>query len=356
MKQTVSLLFLLILLTLLVSCVQGPGPVTPADSGNMSFNNLTGDPNRQGEWIFGDAKIVDLMAGQYTKIGTVTVTNDFDYIYFTFETLSQYPMTETKVHVAETIEEFPMTKRGNPKVGHFDYKTDHDPGVYSYQYAVPLGNFEIGGTILFMAHAVIGTETAWAGCLETEGSSWATYCDYTLQWCEIELTNDSNDDPLTGSAYYSYPAVNGLPSYWDVKFQNLYDDEIESTVWYDAWCYQENVTVQQNQWYNVTLSPSTGQVPSPWASADWCRINWILNNKGAVQGITMMELQDAIWSFIPGNSDADGDGLTMRNLAIQNGGGFIPVEGQVVAVILYVANSVQGLFMEVKVDCVEDES
>src|SRR3990170_2426374 len=108
MKQTVSLFFMLMLLTLLVSCVQGSGPVTPADSGNMSYNNLTGDPNRQGEWIFGDAKVVDLMAGQNIYIGTVTVTNDFDYVYFTFETLSQYPMTETKVHFGNSITDFPL--------------------------------------------------------------------------------------------------------------------------------------------------------------------------------------------------------------------------------------------------------
>jgi len=153
----------------------------------------------------------DLVAGQNTKVGTVTVWNDAQYLYITY--LIDEPdwyLTETHLAVATLCSEIPQ-KKGNPTPGHFPYSTEHDPAVKEWTYEIPL-DWECGTTLCIAAHAallnldnIIGyvldpdtgdpleplqpifqEETGWGYGEEFEGDNWATHFPYEIICIEIE--------------------------------------------------------------------------------------------------------------------------------------------------------------------------
>ncbi len=124
-------------------------------------------------------------------VGEVFAWQDEDYLYVKYVTEDGWEMTETHLHVAGDVADFPQTKKGNPKVGQFDYSTDHNPAVDEFEYMVPLDE-AWGDTFYIAAHAVVQKivgydvdgypiyqmETAWGDGCDFEGNSWATYMKY----------------------------------------------------------------------------------------------------------------------------------------------------------------------------------
>ena len=101
----------------------------------------------------GTPTVVTLLAGQTIDAGTVTIANDDINLYVTFSTTSPWLLSETHVHVGDSLEDIPQTKKGNPKVGRFDYQTEHDPVVNEFTYVIPLAGFD--DVIVVAAHAVV---------------------------------------------------------------------------------------------------------------------------------------------------------------------------------------------------------
>jgi hypothetical protein len=96
-----------------------------------------------------------LIAGQYDEVGTVYVHNDANYIYVNLViTDPDYAMSESHVHVGLVLGDFPLTKKGNPKVGNFDFSADHNPPVRDYTYTIPYSG-AIVTEIKIAAHAVV---------------------------------------------------------------------------------------------------------------------------------------------------------------------------------------------------------
>lgn len=130
--------------------------------------------------------------------------------YYINSQTSECTFTETHVAVcrvserievdrAAFLEDFciPTTNSGNPKVGHFPYSMNHNPGVQSYTYTIPLNSIPgdaQGQYIVIAAHSVVSCggmqETAWAGCsgpaytfqniADRNGGNWATVIIYPL--------------------------------------------------------------------------------------------------------------------------------------------------------------------------------
>ena len=138
--------------------------------------------------------VTDLIAGggnpkSAIDVGEVIIwTNDPDFLYITYETTDDWYITETHLHVADSLDGIPQTKKFNPIPGHFDYKTDHAPPVQEYTYTIPW-TWNPGTTLYIAAHAVVleytgpilydipmyRIETAWGDGLDFEGKNWATY-------------------------------------------------------------------------------------------------------------------------------------------------------------------------------------
>ncbi|MFX1274138.1 MAG: VWA domain-containing protein [Promethearchaeota archaeon] len=140
--------------------------------------------------------ITDLIAGggnpqSAIDVGDVIIWNDEDFLYITYETSDDWFMTETHLHVADSLEDIPQTKKGNPIPGHFDYIDYHNPAVQVYTYNISW-TWDPGTTLYIAAHAVVRKiigydeycnpiyqiETAWGDGIDFDGKNWATYIVY----------------------------------------------------------------------------------------------------------------------------------------------------------------------------------
>lgn len=136
---------------------------------------------------------VSLIAGQHYDIGTVTMTVNGDTLTVAYNTTGDWVLNATHLHITNCEEDtFPMTGANNPKIGHFDYSSEHEDGTTQVTYTIDIG--EITGVLCFAAHAEVNglsEETAWAEGDGFGGNSWAMYFKADLTDCD----DDDGDAP-----------------------------------------------------------------------------------------------------------------------------------------------------------------
>lgn len=128
--------------------------------------------------------VTTLIAGQTINAGNVTVTNDANFIYVTFNTANGYVLSQTHLYVGDCAL-IPVNKPGNPIPGQFPYASAHS-NLTSYTYQIPITAIPVGGCGCIAAHAVVslatggGTQTAWgSGTVINPDGQWGmkfTYC------------------------------------------------------------------------------------------------------------------------------------------------------------------------------------
>ena len=136
-----------------------------------------------------------LVAGQYKDYaGKIFVWNDSENLYVKFWTNADNVIPETHLAIVCNPSEIPTTKKGNPKIGHFPYYSEHEPPVHEYTHIIPLEYIGCS-EIIIAAHCVIQclhqdiSETAWGGGLSSfpwtnlfpSSKRWALYIQYTIQ-------------------------------------------------------------------------------------------------------------------------------------------------------------------------------
>ncbi|MGR5140231.1 hypothetical protein ACQKPX_00965 [Photobacterium sp. DNB23_23_1] len=146
--------------------------------------------------ICGEPTEVTLFAGQTIDAGTVTISNDENNLYVTFSTANDWLLKTTHLHVSTSLAGIPTNKKGNPKIGNFDYQTEHSPYATTFTYTILKTDLNLGSnnSLVIAAHAevvkinenneVIESETGWGdGKPFVDRGSWATYIEYTWQDC-----------------------------------------------------------------------------------------------------------------------------------------------------------------------------
>lgn len=126
-------------------------------------------------------------------VGWVTVCNDGNNLYVTYTTRWGWMLAETHVAVATSLAGIPQ-RNGNPVPGRFPYGTEHGPGVTSFTYTIPLGDWGPCTDLVIATHASvyreigdccdgceIQEETAWGCGCPFPGSNWAMYFPYHVQ-------------------------------------------------------------------------------------------------------------------------------------------------------------------------------
>ena len=111
----------------------------------------------EAEIICGGPNDVPLCAGQSINVGKVTVWNDMSDLFVTYNVEDpNWILLETHLAVATTLEGIPQTKKGNPKVGRFEYSDSFDPCdmMTMFTYQIPLSSFD-GNDLVIAAHAVL---------------------------------------------------------------------------------------------------------------------------------------------------------------------------------------------------------
>lgn len=153
-----------------------------------------GQTNNGGGGILGrnggdcEATTVALIAGQHINSGSVSITNDADYIYVTYTTANGWYLTQTHLFVGN-CNAIPVNGPGNPMPGQFPNSSNHNY-VTTYTYQVPLSAIPAGGCGCIAAHAVvvrlnatgqvIETQTGWGNGtrINPNGGNWGMKFDY----------------------------------------------------------------------------------------------------------------------------------------------------------------------------------
>ena len=113
--------------------------------------------------------VTQLTAGQFINAGSVTVTNDENYIYVMYTTANGYVLTQTHLYVGNCAN-IPLNNQGNPVPGRFPYKATH-ANLTTYTYQVPISAISAGSCGCIAAHAavvkldeagnIVDSQTAW---------------------------------------------------------------------------------------------------------------------------------------------------------------------------------------------------
>ena len=202
MKTTNAIIFWLILITML-SCTKKSKEIIP-DSASSSLTTSTSNPSAQNATsinVCGEKTHNDFMAGQFIKMGDVSVYNTKDTLYIELTSFDSWYIIQTHVYLG-SLAAMPQTPTGNPKLGNFPYNTNHGAGIQSFIYQIPMKDIALCFDIV--AHAavvkldasgtVIQSETAFAkGNPINDKGSWAMYFNYCKQECSCVYTTQSAD-------------------------------------------------------------------------------------------------------------------------------------------------------------------
>lgn len=134
---------------------------------------------------------VNLIAGQFTDAGEVTVYNTGEFLYVKYSTVDGWVLGHTHLYVG-ACDAIPVNPAGAPQIGQFPLSTEHDPYLTEYTYVIPLG--ELDECSCIAAHAevhlldgngnVLQSATGWGeGDKFPDNNSWAMYFQYCEQPC-----------------------------------------------------------------------------------------------------------------------------------------------------------------------------
>jgi hypothetical protein len=138
--------------------------------------------------------LIPLIAGKTMDVGSVAVWIEDGSLYVDYS--CSWWLVETHLEVVTDPNDFPHTKKGNPKPGLFTYKAVHDPGTATVRYCIDLSDFADAEVLYFAAHAEVeqragdsGTkESAWAAGCDFSGANWAMYFAGAVP-ADIDLTD-----------------------------------------------------------------------------------------------------------------------------------------------------------------------
>jgi hypothetical protein len=150
----------------------------------------------------------DLIAGQFTPVGNVCVTDDGTQLVVTYTADLNYSFTAIHFWYGVNPALIPQNKQHNPQPGQFPYVFSFTTPMTFFSFNVPYpgGLWDCSQPFAIAAHAVFGTETAWgAGTPINPGQgSWGTFsciqvqCYITQDVCTIYGDNETGWGGTTG--------------------------------------------------------------------------------------------------------------------------------------------------------------
>jgi len=160
----------------------------------VKLNPTTMTPKEIEAASCGDLVVYTLYAGQSIEVGTLTVSNDADNVYVTYNTTGDWWLKETHLFVGNYAD-LPLNNGNNPVIGSFPYHGEHGL-VQTYSFTIPIDE-AWGNCFTVAAHAsvvrkdqsgaVVQSETAF-GCGNDSsafpGNRWGCYNQYCLQECK----------------------------------------------------------------------------------------------------------------------------------------------------------------------------
>ncbi|MBE3136376.1 MAG: PKD domain-containing protein [Thermoplasmata archaeon] len=114
---------------------------------------------------------------------------------------------------------------------------------------------------------------------------------------------------------------------------------------YHGWCVQKNIQMTQDVSHTVLLYSSyDSQMPESFRCENWDKINYVLNHK---QG-ERQSVQDVLWYYINlSQFPSDPDAQAMVADADAQGTGYVPKQGNLMAILIEGVPVIQRTFLEV---------
>lgn len=128
----------------------------------------------------------------------------------------------------------------------------------------------------------------------------------------------------------------GAESYFLTKLIDVPEGYDVTNGTYLGWCVDTRAEMTRSPATHSVFLYSSFNPPGELANEEWDMVNYILNHKP--ETATAEDIQQAIWYFvnIDGNYTPTSEtALGIINDALENGEGYIPQYGQIVAVICY---------------------
>lgn len=286
----------------------------------------------------------DLLGHNAVPVGTVTYTNDADYLYITFILDPAYINQGYKISEVAgmgIIYDGVNPDRDDYYSRHF--KKEVITPATTYTLRIPRVAFDPDYTwrdLSWVCHDVLGV---W---------SWAKICRNPLQY----FGNYFDPSPVKMVVENPYPG--NSTSYFKTTISNSTSIPNGS---YVGWCVDIGRTISPGTLYNAMLWSSydpdlpSGSVDKP---QNLDLINWIINNISPGPSdcgtITWQDIQMAIWNLMDntqwysGLSGYNVDRVNcIMNKAIANGEGFIPGCDQKIAMILIPGNGAQVTIIQI---------
>lgn len=138
--------------------------------------------------VCGEPRVFALTGGQTIDVGTITVSNDEEYLRVTYQTAEDWYLEEVQLYVLD----YEPGERLAP--GHAPYKSEDISYVRNWTFEVPLGDVACGTVLWLQAHAAVARivdgekvqgETAYGGEIQA-GNPWYGNIEYAVQCCEAD--------------------------------------------------------------------------------------------------------------------------------------------------------------------------
>jgi|GEM_PF-721274 len=229
MKKILLGLFVIVAMVGMISCESSTNPIAPGS--DLDNSMAKGNPNAgetaytcsaEGDFVgFNETNDPDyavyeytLWAGQHNDAGTVTITNDDENIYVTYNTNETADLGEVHVYIWDDAADLPSKR---PAPGHADYVVENI-NADSYTVVMPV-DLSCGNTYYISTHAALvgngtdgdeaGTgdnagETAYAGdasspdCFDATKGAWWGYATYTVE-CFYDISGSVYEDANNSS-------------------------------------------------------------------------------------------------------------------------------------------------------------
>lgn len=315
MKKSIKLLTLPLLLTFLFfSCEKmETADYSPHKANATSLISLPSDVE-----CFAS---VDLIAAQHHYAGKVNVTRCDGGVKVQFVTENNWILTEVHVDVQNDPNVFPMTKSGNPKVGHFFWNVSFDPSENKMIYeteCIPVAE----GDIYVAAHAVVC-----GGLIDDIVPDFGAFCASIPDTATLQV--------VSGGLAYTTSTIVGTNSW------------IDGT--YPGWCVDlsRSISGYPPNEYNVEVVPSVcgaplqGLIDYP---ANIGLVNYLLNQPylgmdlGDLGVITISDIQAVIWMLLDDGENTrsydEARASWIKADVEANGSTFMPGCGDMVAILL----------------------
>ncbi|MDO1501964.1 hypothetical protein Q2T40_17660 [Winogradskyella maritima] len=189
-----KLLFLLTVVALLsTACTSEPIILTEEASSEINYTTSAKNSktSNDSDWSFDVPCVqIPLMAGQYHNAGSVNIYVVDGEIVIAYESTGDWEISGVHMDISACDNlTFPVTGSGNPKIGKFQYKSEHPEGTD--QVAFYFNENDLEDQFCVALHAVVNDgngneETAWGQGIDFGGNSWAMYASVDLSDCVVD--------------------------------------------------------------------------------------------------------------------------------------------------------------------------